>query len=90
MFEIRKGVPIPPRTVKSGRKSIYPFADMAIGDSFEVPVPKGKTAQSTERTLRSACAAHAKRANGSVGFSVRRGADSLSVWMTVPRVKAPA
>lgn len=37
MFEIQKGVPIPPRKRKNGVDSKYPFAAMDVGDSFFVP-----------------------------------------------------
>jgi hypothetical protein len=35
MFKIEKNIPIPVPTV-GVRRSMYPFADMAVGDSFEV------------------------------------------------------
>lgn len=37
MFEIEKGIEIP-KITGTGRKAIYPFGEMEIGDSFYAPV----------------------------------------------------
>lgn len=37
MFEIVKDRPIPPRGYSPGRPPLYPFREMSIGDSFDVP-----------------------------------------------------
>ena len=41
MYEIRSDIPIPEQT-GSGRKAIYPFRQMKIGDSFVVPSISGR------------------------------------------------
>lgn len=40
-YKIKKGIPIPPRN--TGRKSMYPFAEMRIGDSFAVMANKARS-----------------------------------------------
>lgn len=34
MIKIQKGIPVAPN--RRGRKPLYPFSDMRVGDSFEV------------------------------------------------------
>ncbi|GJH00244.1 hypothetical protein [Paraburkholderia terrae] len=38
-FKIEKGIPAPctPENLRTGRKLLYPFAEMKVGDSFLVP-----------------------------------------------------
>ena len=36
MIEIDKGIPIPPKMGGSGKKPIFPWRDMEVGDSFFV------------------------------------------------------
>lgn len=65
MIEIESGIPIPARgsgggDPKSGRKAIYPFRDMAVGDSFFVPVKNGKTPQQTRNGITGAISFHTK------------------------------
>lgn len=40
MYEIKKNIPIPVIERHAGRPAIYPFAEMAIGDSILIPVDK--------------------------------------------------
>jgi hypothetical protein len=35
-MKIRKDIPVPKSTNRSGRKPSYPFLDMLVGDSFQV------------------------------------------------------
>ena len=41
MFEVERGIPIPPVASgrKIGQKNKYPWADMEVGDCFFVPNP---------------------------------------------------
>ena len=43
MFEIEKGIPVPPRVYR-GRVSKYPFANMEVGESFLVEATPAKAA----------------------------------------------
>lgn len=68
---IDKGVPLPEGRGKG--HTIYPFAEMAIGDSFAVEMA------GAER-LRAAAAAWARRKG--VKFSVRRYQGKMRCWRT--------
>jgi len=64
-IEIESGIPIPDRgygygNSNSGRKAIYPFKDMAVGDSFFVPVENGRTPAQTRAGITGAIAYHIK------------------------------
>lgn len=61
MLEIQKNVPIPASRGRHGRPSIYPFADMEVGDSFAVAVDPEKTIASVQKYIRSAAGNFARR-----------------------------
>ena len=42
MYRIQKNIPIPAK-MPQGRKQIYPFDRMEVGDSFAVPLSKRKS-----------------------------------------------
>ena len=65
MIEIESGIPIPVKgkghgNSNSGRKAMYPFRDMAVGDSFFVPVMNGRTPQQTRNNIVGAISFHIK------------------------------
>ena len=65
MIEIESGIPIPVKGTTrgspiAGRKAIYPFRDMAVGDSFFVPVKNGKTPQQTRNGITGTISYHTK------------------------------
>ena len=65
MIEIESGIPIPAKGTtrgnsNSGRKAIYPFKDMAVGDSFFVPTKNGKTPAQTRNGITGTIAHHTK------------------------------
>jgi hypothetical protein len=65
MIEIESGIPIPVRGTfrgnsNSGRKAMYPFGDMAVGDSFFVPVKNGRTPAQTRNSITGAISYHTK------------------------------
>lgn len=37
MYDIEDGVPIPKRSASGGRKPLYPFAQLKVGQSFFIP-----------------------------------------------------
>ena len=39
-YEIKNGIPVPPKSGRPRRLCRYPFALMAIGDCFSVPVER--------------------------------------------------
>ena len=57
LFAIDKGIPVP----NGEGKSKYPFADMAVGDSFLVPFVAGKSHEYTDKRLRSSAAIAQRR-----------------------------
>lgn len=47
MIKIESGIPLPKPTHKGGtNKRVYPFEDMNVGDSFEIPLKKWMTFKS--------------------------------------------
>lgn len=72
-FKIESGVPMPNT---KGRKGKYPFAEMAIGDSFELPKGSPKT------TVLNAANNWAKRHNKKARFSIRYHNEILRIWRT--------
>lgn len=70
MIQIEKDVPLvtAPRT----RGSKYPFKDMAVGDSFAVPLKA--------QSLRSIATSYAKKEQGTVKFAVRIAEGGSRVW----------
>jgi hypothetical protein len=75
-FKIERNIPLPPRKTK------YPWATMAVGDSFFVPGKPGddsfhnvfSAAMVTQRKLR--------RTGRDVTFTVRRCEGGTRVWRT--------
>lgn len=78
MYEIKKGVEIPPRERKSGTKSKYPFAQMAIGDCFDVPISE-RGAAKTQSAIHSASRAYGLM-NEPIRIRTHRLGDSIRVW----------
>lgn len=85
-FTISKNIPLPPRTRGSGRTSIYPFGQMAVGDSFEVPAGTtarngGKRTPEAVRAIIYNCArTYAKKYNPSAKFATRVLGLSVRIW----------
>lgn len=71
MFQIEKSVPVPATRVNA----VYPFAQMAVGDSFLVPSDQAKAA-----SVRACASAYSKR-NG-VKFVCKKTDDGIRVWRT--------
>lgn len=74
MIKVESGIPVPARTNRQGgRPSIYPFADLKVGESFFVP---GKTVKTMSQTASKA----AKR----LGIEVitRTVEGGVRVWRT--------
>lgn len=85
MYEIQKGVPIPPsKRTGSGRKSKYPLEQMCIGDCIIIDCSGDNF--SDLRLRRSLCEAAARlhRLNKGVKFTVRTVTDTtpqkIGVW----------
>lgn len=76
-IKIEKGVPMP--NPKGGRPPVYPWRDMAVGDSFAVPVPSGRGS-----AQRSAARLQAKRHGGryTCRTRVEDGVRVVRIWRT--------
>lgn len=61
---------IPPPTRRTGPKGLYNFSEMAVGQSFAVPVIVGDDAKKKALTLRVCAYQWAKRAKSSAKFTV--------------------
>ena len=72
-YTVEKGIPIPPRTRPpgGGRKSIYPFLLLEVGDSVFVACDKHKQVR--------ACAYNAGKIHGRK-FAVRAVSGGVRVW----------
>jgi len=77
MFEIEKNIDLPPAKTSNQRyRAKYPFADMAVGDSFFVPVTYTSTASEMTRRLNGAIGcAH----SGAATFRRRTGRDDFTI-----------
>ena len=76
MFAVEKNVPVEPSKFSRSRKSMYPFTDMAVGDSFLVPDVDGKPKSVAPSAARFA------KAPGNEGkqFITRRVEGGVRVW----------
>jgi hypothetical protein len=86
MIEIESGIPIPVKGTtrgnpNSGRKAIYPFRDMAVGDSFFVPALNGRTPQQVRNGITGAIAFHTKAHPGR-RFASRIVEGGVRIWRT--------
>lgn len=80
VFKIQKFIPITGTYRSLGPHLRYPFAEMEVGESFEMHV-NTKDIKRRVSNLSSACAAYVKSRNKGAKFTVRRtGADSVRVW----------
>jgi len=68
-IQIDKGVPLPTR----GLRTAYPWREMEIGDSFEVPFKEGDTTGATTRTDVLSAARSVYGASGKVKSQVSNG-----------------
>jgi hypothetical protein len=68
---VRSGVPLPSPRGRGVRESKYPFASMAVGDSFVL-------ADASARTVRRAVAVFQKKFKSK--FAVRVIAEGVGVW----------
>lgn len=73
-IEIIKGVPLPPRSRSGGRKNIYPWDELGVGDHFTFP-------KKTKKTTASSLAYRAGKV-GKKQFAIRVSADSIKCWRT--------
>lgn len=72
MYKIQKNVPIPSKTAH-GRKKVYPFEKMEVGDSFAVPLIKTKT-------VTSAVSQENKKYKGERRYTIRVIKNKTRIW----------
>lgn len=72
MYKIQKNIPIPTKDAR-GRKKLYPFDDMEVGDSFAVPLIK-------KRSISCAVSQEHKKHQGERRFSVRVLKNEIRIW----------
>lgn len=65
MYEVESGVPLP---TGSGKRYVFPFRTMKVGDSFVVPSAKQRES------------ARAAAINASVKIITRTEGDSFRIW----------
>ena len=74
MINIDKNIPMPKIVRNGGPKAKYPFADMQVGDSFEVT-------DKTTKKFASTCAAATRRLGSK--FTIRTIDNGIRVWRIV-------
>ena len=80
VFRIQRHIPIAGTYRSLGPHLRYPFAEMEIGESFEIKV-NTKEIKKKVSNLSSACASYVKSRNNAAKFTVRRTSnDSIRVW----------
>lgn len=85
MFQIEKDVPIPARKAGKFPPCRYPYAEMAVGDSFLIETTDDDEARRKQVDAQIALRDWRKRSRGAVnGFAVttRQTWDGVRVWRT--------
>lgn len=86
MYTIESNIPLVNPKRNGGRPTKYPFADMAIGQSFKVDVPEGGTAKKTAQAVANAAQTWVKRNDAKMSFSVRMiDAQTVRAWAVARR-----
>lgn len=75
-IQIDKGVELPPRKAIVGR--VYPFADLAVGDSFLVPASGPGERRRVQLRLSAAISQRQRRGKGK--YTTRQEAGGVRVW----------
>lgn len=57
-FTVEKGIPLP---IKRSASSLFPFAEMLVGDSFAVPLPPNRTKEQLRSNVTACAHGFAKR-----------------------------
>lgn len=74
MLKVEKNIPIPARTKTGGRKPLYPWGKMEVGDSFAFP-------KTTKKTTASSLAYRQGKMNHKK-FAIRVMAEGIRCWRT--------
>ena len=80
MITIDKAVPIPDKNKSGKRKSVYPFNEMELNDSFLVPNPDNLSTIILRNRVNSAAVYHSKI--DGMKFTVRDTVEGIRVWRT--------
>jgi len=80
-IEIRTGVPLPENGRGRGKACVYPFAGMAIGNSFWLPCNEGQSANALQRKVSNAARAW-QRNHPPAKFATRQVDGGVGVWRT--------
>lgn len=79
-MKIDRNIPLPAaRRTPAGYNSKYPFAKLALGDSFLVPLPADPKKAKYKRTIIANLMRYHARKRGAK-YASRRLADGLRVW----------
>jgi len=80
VFRIQRNIPISGTYRSLGPHLRYPFAEMEVGESFEIKV-NTKEIKKKVSNLSSACASYVRSRNNAAKFTVRRTSNELiRVW----------
>lgn len=80
-YTIEQGIPLTPEIKGgAGRKSIYPFADLKVDESFLVPLTEGTDIETLYSRVRAASWSHASRKKVKLVARVVEG--GIRVWRT--------
>ena len=84
-FKIESKVPVDETAVSLGPKPtrvFYPFDQMEVGNSFSVPVIRGKTAKQIQKSLYY-CVRNFQKKNPKAEFKIAIQNKEVRVWRTV-------
>ena len=83
MFEVEDDVPMPKNTrAGTTRAGKYPFADMKVGSSFQVPCDNLEDAKKIRASLNSCAARFVKTTDENMKFQTRILEESVGIWRT--------
>ena len=80
-YQIERNVPLPAKGSANAARTIYPFKQMEVEDSFFVELKEGDNLPALQRRLVAAVTSYRRR-NGEGKFVVRQVEDGVRVWRT--------
>lgn len=78
-FKIEKGIPVPTKGLQA-KPIPYPFAEMELGDSFVVPIPKGLDGDRLVKRLLSIAKRYRDETQADFAISARVRPEGVRVW----------
>jgi len=82
-YKIEKNIPIPPRSELRGRRFVYPYIEMEVGDSISLAL-NGQTPRKRINMLRAAFKQHTEKYGGAFVLRIveEDGVKRVRAWRT--------